>query len=273
MRRRKAHRGECHICGIEGPLSFEHVPPRAAFNEGRWIEFGGEDALTLGPDLPGAKGKHHQGGVGRFALCQRCNNDTGSWYAPHFVTWCYRGIEILLRSEGRPSLFYLYDMQPLPTIKQIATMFFAINSPGFREAHPDLVRFVLDRQRSGLPPKYRFYFYLTVSPRGRYVGVAGRYDMRRGEIHVLSELSFPPFGYVLTFDSPTPEDELFEITHFAAYGYDERVDQWLRPRVLPVDSAFPVDYRTRDQILADAEQSVGPGSGPATGSPQRPETT
>ncbi len=30
---RKRLEGNCHICGRFGPLSYEHVPPRAAFNE------------------------------------------------------------------------------------------------------------------------------------------------------------------------------------------------------------------------------------------------
>jgi hypothetical protein len=25
--------GVCHLCGVFGPLTFEHVPPRAAFND------------------------------------------------------------------------------------------------------------------------------------------------------------------------------------------------------------------------------------------------
>jgi hypothetical protein len=31
-RRAKDSIGNCHLCIREGPLSFEHVPPRAAFN-------------------------------------------------------------------------------------------------------------------------------------------------------------------------------------------------------------------------------------------------
>ena len=31
--RRDAQSGICHICGSDGPLSFEHVPPKLAFNE------------------------------------------------------------------------------------------------------------------------------------------------------------------------------------------------------------------------------------------------
>ena len=28
----KNHYGKCHICGKEGKLTFEHIPPRKAFN-------------------------------------------------------------------------------------------------------------------------------------------------------------------------------------------------------------------------------------------------
>jgi hypothetical protein len=32
MGRKKAKTGRCWLCGIEGKLSFEHVPPKKVFN-------------------------------------------------------------------------------------------------------------------------------------------------------------------------------------------------------------------------------------------------
>lgn len=39
-RRAKDHIGTCHVCLREAPMSFEHVPPQAAFNDRR-VEVGG----------------------------------------------------------------------------------------------------------------------------------------------------------------------------------------------------------------------------------------
>jgi hypothetical protein len=68
----------CHICGVNGKLSFEHVPPRAAFNNRRVVKVGFDDAAHLGPDqVP--RGQIQQRGAGAYTLCESCNNWTGNW--------------------------------------------------------------------------------------------------------------------------------------------------------------------------------------------------
>jgi hypothetical protein len=72
----------------------------------------------------------------------------------------------------------------------------------------------------------------------------------------LSEITFPPFGYVLTLDSAPLDRRLLEITHFSRYRYDEFRVLELRPPVLDTPTSFPGDYRTpqvfREQV-AEAE--------------------
>src|SRR5438128_728806 len=125
MSRRKVE-GHCHLCGAYGPLSFEHVPPKAAFNDRPVKIFRGEDVFALGPDdSPAGEGAISQRGVGAYTLCGRCNNATGRWYSKRFAAWCQQGMETLIRSDGQPTLVYLHYLLPLAIIKQIATMFFS----------------------------------------------------------------------------------------------------------------------------------------------------
>ncbi len=65
----------------------------------------------------------------------------------------------------------------------------------------------------------------------------------------MNEISFPPFGYLLTFDSEPPDNRLFEITHFSHYSYNERKEMWLRLTVLPTYLPYPGDYRTKERIF------------------------
>src|SRR5687768_10419213 len=97
--------GICHSCGTVGPLTFEHVPPQAAFNSERTTVVSGERALQY---VPGGalRGQYQQRGAGGYTLCGRCNNNTGNWYARDFAQWCYQGMEVLIRSEGSPTLIY-----------------------------------------------------------------------------------------------------------------------------------------------------------------------
>jgi len=233
-------------------LSFEHVPPRAAFNRYQTITIPFEKAITLGPDAE-PRGPVEQRGSGGYTLCERCNNNTGSWYASHFVDWCYQAADLLIKSKGRPSLAYLYYLWPLRVIKQIITMFFTVNNPNFHKKHRELVRFVLSRKKSWLPPSYRLFAYYTLSPRIRQIGISGRIDFATSRVDVRSEMSYPPFGYVLTVNSAPPDDRLTDITYCAQFGYNEFRVMPLRLALLPVQSMYPGDYRNRKQIMGEAQ--------------------
>ena len=133
-------KGKCHICGNIGDLSFEHIPPKKAFNNKPVIVTKGIEGIVRCPNDP-IKGSVKQRGMGSYTLCEHCNNYTGSWYGSRFVDWCYQGMDILMRSDGSPSLIYLYRMYLLAILKQIVVMFLSVNSPDFGDSNPALVKF------------------------------------------------------------------------------------------------------------------------------------
>ena len=233
-----------------GPLSFEHIPPRKAFNERPVVRARFEELVGLGPDEP-IRGQTQQRGMGEYTLCPKCNNNTGSWYGKNFVDWCYQGFEILLRSKGNPSLLYLNYLFPLRILKQIITMFFSVNGAEFCDANPELVKFVLNRDKKYLSPKYRFFVYYNTSSRLRCSGVSARIDINTQNICVFSEMNYFPYGYVMTFDSPPPDQRLFDITHFSMCSYNEFKVTTLKLSVLPTHLWFPGDYRPKEQIIRD----------------------
>jgi hypothetical protein len=67
---------------------------------------------------------------------------------------------LLYRSNGKMSLACPYGMLPLRVIKQIAVMFFSACGPEFGKAHPDLVRFVLNKHLRLLPKNIFIWAYL-----------------------------------------------------------------------------------------------------------------
>lgn len=251
---RKRPEGLCHICGKFGPLSFEHVPPKAAFNDRPVIEATFNELIQLGLDER-PRGRINQRGAGGYTLCERCNNLTGKWYARRFVAWCYQGMDILIRSGGNPTLFYLNYLFPLAIIKQIITMFFSINGPNFADSNPELVDFVLNRDRKYLSPQYRIFVYYNTLGHTRQAPIAGIARLSTGQAIILTEITYPPFGYVMTFDCPPPDQRLVDISHFARYDYEEFVVQELRLPTLPTHLMYPGDYRTKNEILQ--QQSNG----------------
>src|ERR1700740_102769 len=94
--------GICRLCGSYGPLSFEHVPPHAAFNNHRVVVISFDKylgAVNL-DEIRG--GRVQQRGVGAYTLCVQCNNDTGAWYGSAYAEWAYQAMQIVIGTRGKP---------------------------------------------------------------------------------------------------------------------------------------------------------------------------
>lgn len=247
-------KGRCHLCGNYGTLSYEHIPPRKAFNEKPVIRVLLNEALTLGPGVQ-AKGKIQQRGAGDFTLCPKCNNATGAWYGKDLIDWCYQGIEILDKAKGNPTLIYLYKLKPLNILKQIISMFFSINGPGIGDSHPELIKFVLNKKEKNLNPSFRFFCYFNIEGIFRSAEISAMIDANTQEITLLSEINFPPYGYVMTIDAKPPDKRLAEITHFSKYSYNELSTHYIKLPVLPTHLFYSGDYRSKEEIIDGIKQT------------------
>jgi hypothetical protein len=96
--------GTCHLCGTYGPLSFEHVPPKSAFNDRPVLLGSIDDVWDADLDDTKLRGKIQQRGAGSYTLCGWCNSFTGRTYAPGLAAWCHQGMEIMQQAWGRPTL-------------------------------------------------------------------------------------------------------------------------------------------------------------------------
>jgi hypothetical protein len=245
----------CKICGFVGELSFEHVPPEKAFNNNRfYYEASLEELSKLGiSDIdfssPQIKLRKKQGGIGFNSICRKCNNLTGIWYAKDFIKWVHQSMSILLKANGRPTLYYPTFFFPLRVIKQIVTMFFSVNQDVFRNVEPQLVSFILEKEKRFLDPKYKIYCYYNIEGQSRYKGNSFIGNLHSRDIIHISEISFPPFGFVMTIDSKKPDDRLTDISHFADFPYNHWTDYYQRFNVLPTYLPYlPGDYRTKEEI-------------------------
>lgn len=255
MARNKKIEGRCRICGVYGPLSFEHVPPRAAFNDNKVrIVTDFYDAVSR---LPGdiTRWKTIQKGKGEYTLCQKCNNDTGSWYGSKFIGFCYDAMGVLMQVKNEPILYYPYSIYPLAIIKQIVSMFFSVNHEGFSDKNDYLVRFVLNKEMKYLPPEIRIYIYYNVEGVYRSTGIMGASSMGLQRPMIMSEISFPPFGYLMTLESEVPDARLVDISHFANYEYNEYKLLNIKLPLLPTYTMYAGDYRSLDEIRHQASLS------------------
>ncbi|MFC1960046.1 hypothetical protein ACFLYO_05005, partial [Chloroflexota bacterium] len=212
MARKRKKPGICSICGKQDLLSFEHVPPKAAFNKETFVEYTVEERITK----KSIKGRRRQGGMGKHTLCEVCNNNTGSWYGNEYVKWAKIGDDLIRKQTKTKAEGYevtLYNVYPLRFLKQIVTCFFSEQgeyTPAFSQNNPDLVKFVLEKENTQLSSGFRFF--MNLYPRLqrtalRRYPIAGRIPIRwntnTGEIvaqgaYIFSEITHPPFQLLMT---------------------------------------------------------------------------
>lgn len=272
--------GKCAICGDEDYLSFEHVPPRAAFNHNRFLR-----SMTPVQIIAGHPGQVSCRGAGAFTLCESCNNKTGGTYGDGFKNWAiqtatkFDKLGRLTLPIGTHISCSFHDIQPLKVIKQIICMFFSVNAGDsrFRDNHAELVGFLRNHRRQYLPYDAKVFCYLATGKSVRTAaqssqikidesnllesvqeGIARTNDAI-GRSSLPSEIAFPPLGYVLVFgDVPNVINKygMPDISHFAKHTFREQVSMEISMPILPVCSWFPLDYRTRHQLDDCARENM-----------------
>lgn len=258
--RRKAEVGICSICGKKCALTFEHVPPKAAFNTQTVDEIPQEEALKLMTeqerlpwDTSGLKKIKKQGGVGANVLCQSCNNNTGSWYMNYYAKFAHT-IAKLLSENDNMSLknlpFEIYDFQPLPIFKAVMTMFCDINNKCFGDNN--LKKFILNKDENRFDKnRYKVYAYIWNGVFARRVGLCGQISSR-GEILLLSEVANFPLGFVLHINPPpNSKPNAFEITHMVDFNYNESTNMMFDLPINSCNTIWPQDFRDKEAILAN----------------------
>ena len=251
--------GPCSVCGLVRKLSYEHVPPESAFNDSEVLvsdirKVIGSDLLE---ELQNPSGRINQRGAGGYTLCEKCNNITGSWYGAAYVNFVKAVYPIANRVRPGELAYFSVRCKPQNVLKQIITMFCSACGPNFAIKKPEVVRYILNCEICPLPQDISVFlaFFDRHSSRAtRQSGITGRLSLDAGS-HIYSEISFPPFNIVMTLNSPAPHPRLFEITWFKEFNYGESAWVNLRLWNLAVNSFFPGDYRTYDELTANSTKS------------------
>jgi hypothetical protein len=247
--------GVCHLCGESGKLSYEHVPPEAAFNDQRILEADIHKLIAgdLIKELESPTGKFNQRGAGKFTLCEQCNTMTGEWYAKSYVQFVKQLFSLCYLVHPGTTVTVECSIRPLNVFKQMLVMFCSAAPPTFAQKHPALVRYLLNRESRDADDQRVFIslYDLVNSSALRQSGLTARID-GVGASHLYSEISFTPFNLVMSLSGGCPDPKLFEVTWFKQFAYRERATVRLTLNNLAVNSYFPADYRTLDELKAMA---------------------
>ena len=253
--------GKCALCGKECDLTFEHIPPRAAFNADRIRPVSGnvllsekvlEDANRMPWDISGLQYINQQKGMGLFSLCPECNNNTGAWYGDAYVEFAKMTHFAMgkLPVEASEKVGFR-NMYPQKIVKQILSMFCSVN--GYEASALEGIRkFVMDRDAIGLDKrKFKLCMYFTDSALKKYAGFTGsiRGLFDKQEFMVVSEITAYPFGFLL-YLNPTDEWDYkgADITHWADVEYDKAMTLVLPWTINEMNDIFPEYYRSKEEI-------------------------
>ena len=256
------HPGNCALCGRECNLTFEHIPPREAFNtfpakpvtgEGYYFE-----KNRLPWDTSGLKYQNKQRGMGYYSLCNDCNNKTGSWYGEEYVRIAKIVHSVLMHPDIKDSIgFCIKEIFPVRFAKQVLSMFCSINR---NIAGMDwLKQFVIDKHAIGLDnEKYRLHMYFTYSNIMRYASysIVEKKINNSKKVMGLSEITAYPFGFILYFN-PTNEwiYDGIDISSFCNYKYDEATSLELPLKIFEMNDVLPNLYRSKEEIKKRIEEN------------------
>lgn len=238
--------GICKICKEEKNLTYEHFPPRSAFNKTtRFYKIKSSDYYQNYNEYSKSKkikSKLHQGGLGEYCLCETCNNFLGTNYVNDYVNFAkicfsilhnnqevYKAVEFKLEKKQVNLKYFL---------KQATSIFICNNDEWFTKTYPELLDFVKDIESDYLPEKFRFYLYLNDEG-----------QIRNGNWNITNiygetcEFTYPPFGIILSINNPDRLIEVSEITLFKYYDKFQDDDLEIILNKYPTYSQIPLDFR------------------------------
>ena len=266
--------GICRLCNEERELTFEHVPPRSAFNNDRvQLQVLG---LVEGEGIVERPGAFQQRGAGDYYLCAECNNLLGRLYVPayqQFVGLCARGLfeagaSADLNENNGDNTFHLWMeggedplvLYPARIVKQALAMLLCVAAPGFAAERPDLRGLISDRDAVGLPEDMRVGFCFFLGNQTRSGGPWGQLNTDDGTSLVAVEMAFPPMAWLLALSGTELPTQLADATDWASFPYDyEYTALEIDTLVGFANTQLPGDYRTAAQLrehLAQQEDGV-----------------
>lgn len=250
---KQKHFGVCHICGEYGKLSYEHIPPKAAFNSLNQRMSTLEDLLSdksesrVPWNMQGLRYTQFQNGTGFFTLCEKCNSFTGSKYGTVYTNYiCDIGQEILKipkEERGWGLKFHTENINLLAFFKQVVSMFCSLNTGTFGAEFKD---FLLNENNIDFDcNKYKICMYLHAGKINRLTPMQIQIDTQTGNMYCFSEISTFPVGFVFynLMDEPQGIFRGCDITPFSKCDYNTLYEIDISLPFLECNTQFGLDFR------------------------------
>ena len=229
---KKQHKGYCSICGKYTKLSFEHIPPEDAFNNQRAKMYSGDEIVKIIKDEQ-ARYIQQQRGMGKYSLCEKCNNDTGSWYAPAYnlmtkaTAWALQNRDSL--EHGDVLAFSTRAFEPLAFVKQVITMFCS-TIPLEQVQRLGFDKYILEKENNDI--EYSLFdlrIYLLDPETAPFMTgpctlLLGDISKNEFETVSVAEIGVYPFGFILNFNPEHPINYGTSLTKLLGTEYGKEYD-------------------------------------------------
>lgn len=242
--------GNCAICGRYCESTFEHFPPKAAFNDKPTRIYSMDNILEKMQDskkIPSSfEGVHYdnkQKGHGDFLLCSRCNNMTGHLYAPAYIELNNAMLGLIVNNYEEytlaDKLVFKAKIKPLNFSKQALSMF-CCSYPNIKEQYPIISELIMSKNKAINIEDCPFRLLMYLLTLDSIPGSTGPISllMKDGRLDVKFEIDFPPFGFQL-YDSGANNNAI-DVTNFLTYKYDETAELVAQIPIFKKNTIFPV---------------------------------
>lgn len=238
--------GQCAICGQNRKLTKEHIPPQSAYiNDEVLLMYVDKYAIESGEIR--WKGKKRKGGLIRKVLCEECNTKTGGWYGTAYVDFTKQIAPHADSNHVGSIVTKSLQIYPARVAKQALSMFCSTCGPAFADTYPEVRKRILDKYSRGKLGRFRLWLYIRSTKGGIVTGKTAFLDVVTSHINVISEVSFWPAGWILTFEGDKVPNSL-EVTHWLDYTFDQELNMLVS---LPCNwkvTMYPMDFRSPNQI-------------------------
>ncbi|MGY3711482.1 hypothetical protein ACWOAS_11605 [Lactococcus lactis subsp. lactis] len=220
---------KCRLCGKEEKLTFEHVPPKVAFNDQMKKTVRAKDSIDI---IVGSKTFDEIDGYSRKGqtfktLCKSCNNFLGAEYVPEYSSLANNLMASYKREGELPKVgtgYYIeIPIKPLNFLKQVLSMFCSIVSEEANEEF-DFKEFILDKKQKGeFSKKYKVGMYGFVGKTAFMGGPSVSVDMESGKIHQVVNIEHIPFGFMLVDKEFEFSDGIADLQELAKCDYNQEL--------------------------------------------------
>lgn len=251
----------CHVCGREGPLSFEHIPPRSMGNSHGIRSYKAVEIIKRAGAFDasakdGVRFSKMRRGSGVQTLCSSCNSYFGTHYVREFTGCIMELAAYFVQQPPTGGAIHLGggNVNVLAFFKHVVSNFCATTPFG---TMLDCKEFLLNKESNDFPSRYRLYMFAVPDPDSDMITTGWMVYLTKRGIVKLAHIATFPVGFTLVDTDASafiPPYLGCDITGMASQKWGDRPEFAVELPLMTLDKLLPVP---RAGIEDGDEQNTG----------------